>query len=629
LALLLVVAAVWPAPAHWQDIAVTRWIDDGSGRRPGTYQEWQQANPQEPWRVELRSQRHSTCDVPVDIIVNSTLYDSIRPALDTFLADLTREGYAPGVFTARGGTPESLRAFLQNEYAAGMQGAVLIGILPVAWAQMVDDWNGNGRRDPDENYEEFPCDLYYMDLDGIWLDSLRRVGTQDSLTPGSDGILDVHRDNVTPEIWLGRITAGPCGNEKTLVSNYLAKTHDYRTGEIALNDRALLFVDDDWAVWTPEYDAALATLYPDRVIVNDLESTWTPRYRRALAENYQWIALYSHSNPQVHAMKYNNGSSWSWFYEQEVPGLNPVANFYNLFACSNARYTDTGYMAGRYIYSTTTGLNSVGSTKTGSMLDFVCFYEPMGNGYSIGQAFKSWFDSEGGDGYDAIERSWFYGMCLNGDPTLRPRLPAHDVGVSAIVSPSGTIDSGAAVVPVCRVTNYGSHPETFDVRFRIGSTYSEVRGKSVARGMSDTIVFPAWTAQSVGMIATQCSTMLGADERSQNDACNWWVTVRHPTSIADAPEHVPPVRFSVEPSIVFGAASVHYVLPQATDISLTMYDRKGSTVGHWARGRQSAGSHDIELSFETGRGMRLPSGVYLLRFEAGGVVSTRRLVVTH
>ncbi len=47
---------------------------------------------------------------------------------------------------------------------------VLIGNLPVPWFQLIDDWNSNGRRGPDKHYEEFPCDLFLMDLDGTWLE---------------------------------------------------------------------------------------------------------------------------------------------------------------------------------------------------------------------------------------------------------------------------------------------------------------------------------------------------------------------------------------------------------------------------------------------------------------------------
>ncbi|MFQ5907111.1 MAG: FlgD immunoglobulin-like domain containing protein, partial [bacterium] len=59
------------------------------------------------------------------------------------------------------------------------------------------------------------------------------------------------------------------------------------------------------------------------------------------------------------------------------------------------------------------------TTKTGSMLNFDEFYRPLGKGATIGEALRDWFITRGSDGYQSWESSWFYGMTLLGDPTLR------------------------------------------------------------------------------------------------------------------------------------------------------------------------------------------------------------------
>ena len=41
-------------------------------------------------------------DTKFDVIVNATLYDSIIPALDTFVQDLARESYSVSVLTMSG-----------------------------------------------------------------------------------------------------------------------------------------------------------------------------------------------------------------------------------------------------------------------------------------------------------------------------------------------------------------------------------------------------------------------------------------------------------------------------------------------------------------------------------------------
>jgi hypothetical protein len=103
-----------------------------------------------------------------------------------------------------------------------------------------------------------------------------------------------------------------------------------------------------------------------------------------------------------------------------VYDIKPVALFYNLFACSNARFTSTNYMAGWYTFMDNDyGLAAVGSTKSGSMLHFEDFYAWLGT-EPLGEAFRFWFarwaDRGGENG-----REWHYGMTLIGDPTLRAR----------------------------------------------------------------------------------------------------------------------------------------------------------------------------------------------------------------
>ncbi|MEO0005259.1 MAG: hypothetical protein ABIK49_04575, partial [candidate division WOR-3 bacterium] len=74
-----------------------------------------------------------------------------------------------------------------------------------------------------------------------------------------------------------------------------------------------------------------------------------------------------------------------------------------------------------YVFQSTSGLGAIGSTKTGSMLEFQDFYYPLSNNYSLAQAFSSWFAQRAQGGFTAQERSWFYGMCLIGDGLLKPR----------------------------------------------------------------------------------------------------------------------------------------------------------------------------------------------------------------
>jgi hypothetical protein len=76
-------------------------------------------------------------------------------------------------------------------------------------------------------------------------------------------------------------------------------------------------------------------------------------------------------------------------------------------------------MAGEYVFGTNYGLLSVGSAKTGSMLDFDDYYKPLAAGKTFGDAYKDWWTYETASGVSSYQLDWFYGMTTIGDPTLR------------------------------------------------------------------------------------------------------------------------------------------------------------------------------------------------------------------
>jgi hypothetical protein len=79
-------------------------------------------------------------------------------------------------------------------------------------------------------------------------------------------------------------------------------------------------------------------------------------------------------------------------------------------------------MGSLYVLGNQQGLASIGSTKTGSMLEFENFYAPLANGEVMGEALRQWWNSTmlqyETSIYQQYYRSWFYGMVLTGDPTL-------------------------------------------------------------------------------------------------------------------------------------------------------------------------------------------------------------------
>ena len=69
--------------------------------------------------------------------------------------------------------------------------------------------------------------------------------------------------------------------------------------------------------------------------------------------------------------------------------------------------------------------------------------------------------------------------------------------------------------------------------------------------------------------------------------------------------------------------AITYTLLQASAVKLELFDILGRTVATLAQGYQAAGSYTAPYNHLT-----LPSGIYLLRLEAGGNVAVGKVVIT-
>jgi len=207
-----------------------------------------------------------------------------------------------------------------------------------------------------------------------------------------------------------------------MMNNYFDKNHRYRTGGLRLDDKALAYIDNDWCMWGWEDEVALAYPVTDAVI-DPYETTredYMQRVRESTNNQYENLLICSHSSPWAHYLYWGDGPyDYSLFHNYEIEQIDVQVLFYNLFACSNCRFVEEDDMGDWYLFQSTYGLLSVGSTKTGSMLCFYGFYEPLGNGASFGDAYLSWCINHIETCAGEESRPWFYGMTILGDPTLR------------------------------------------------------------------------------------------------------------------------------------------------------------------------------------------------------------------
>jgi len=327
------------------------------------------------------------------------------------LENTIQESILPATSEPTISTAEELKSNLSQWYDSdGLIGAVLIGRLP--YAEFYHDGSVSGFA-----ADTFICDLFLTDLDGDWEDVLLIDGIYDmhSASPGAD---------IFPEIFLGRIdpTCLSWGSSVAdHVNTYLARTHDYRTGGVTRNRQALFYIDDDWIPWAFGWSSDAAPAYGTRTLVYSpsTDTTAIDWLNNRIVQNYQWGHLCAHSSSTTHYFG-PGGSGEGTVSSSQIQSAPPSFNFYNLFCCSGAEWTTSDNIGVTYTFSGSYSLATIGSSKTGSMMDNDEFYGPLGQNATLGESLRDWFSetltssSEAGSVY----LHWYYGMNIIGDPLL-------------------------------------------------------------------------------------------------------------------------------------------------------------------------------------------------------------------
>jgi hypothetical protein len=635
MALILIVVGNVVALNHdYQHIPVTRWINPD--HELAGYQDYLQQNPLRPFEYHFVGSWSGVADDPLPfvIIVNTALYPQITPAVTQYIADLTEENYEAILYTSQGGTPAELKtAILQPEWQQGAVGVILIGTLPVPWFELYEDFDNDGLPD-NPSMVNFPFDLYYMDLNGEFRDD------------DGDNIYDFHGGNWEPDIWVGRLTASTVqGGEAALINANLARNHAYRHGNLWLPNRALSYIDDDWQPWAGEWSNAVRQVWRSTTEVSDPNTTTAIDYMAHWSDNYQNVLLASHSAPTFHQLKQDNGQGWGYVYYNQIAAGDPHFIFYNLFACSNCRYTENNYCGGVYLFNEPYAVNVIGSTKTGSMLSFEDYYGPLGSGQTFGEAFNHWMTLHGNEpGSVMWARSWFYGMTNLGDPTLISGLsPAPINAMLAPTNPPITIPAnGGAFIYTMQLRNLDTVTHQTiawcDITKPDTSVYGPVVGPrtlNVASGITITrsrsMTIPASWAPGVYYL----NIYAVVDQETAHDSFTFvklttgiGASVSQPISageefgemevdISSQAQHAVPLPQAITlignyPNPFNPTTIICYQLSAASFVNLSVYNVSGKKVAELVNGMHETGTHQVTFD-----GSGLASGLYLYRLTAG------------
>jgi hypothetical protein len=351
------------------------------------------------------------------LIINSNIYSDVSAEINQYSTDLNTDGYSTITYLYESGGAEGLRSELSNLYfsAESLVGAVLIGDIPHIIYEMVQKFE----KLPSSEYEDFPCDIYYMDLDGGWYDCSNSF-------PYSSGKYDTRDGNLNLEIWVSRMKTddlSALGAEIYLLTNYFNKNHNYRKGTLAVTNIALVYNDDDWAYMGEDDADYVRQVYDNTVMITNWNGTTGDDYKdNRLTSDYQLVFIRSHGSGTSHGFYTNKTTFQSVTYSDYI-SIDPKALFYSLFACSGEDYTMGDYLGGITVFNPeANGILSWGSTKKGGMWKDYTFYRTAASGTSVGTAFVEWFNYVQ-KYWTSYTPRWWYGMAMAGDASLPFRTP--------------------------------------------------------------------------------------------------------------------------------------------------------------------------------------------------------------
>lgn len=418
------------------------------------------------------------------IITTQALYDSLSIELRTYAEDVHAiYGYGILLESTTNATPEHIKNLITT-YQDNLIGVFLIGNMGECMFEKDNDHS--------YGYRRWPCDLYYMDIDGNWYDS------------DNNGIYDIHTGDVQPDIFFGRLSAqglSSLGSEVALIRRQLTKSHhfwwesSYHSAQTALN-----YIYRDWeeSLFSKNYIASVFLSGAVDDIRDSIGSSFSKSdYLYRLSQPiYGFTHLAAHSGPTSHVFYAANEAIYLNEIKQSV--MNNNCYGYNLFCCSACNWlaaNNQGYLGGAYLFNMGKTLALVGSTKTGGMYTSDDFYTYLSS-ESIGEAFRDWWISSLGNNHTNYTISWFYGMTLLGDPTINFRHQVSDVCVENLA-----------------LNEFPSNNNSNLVLFKAGSTIYVSENFEIPSGVH--VIFDA----PVVTFANGFSCPLGASFETRNEGC--------------------------------------------------------------------------------------------------------------
>ncbi|MDZ7260784.1 MAG: FG-GAP-like repeat-containing protein [candidate division KSB1 bacterium] len=203
----------------------------------------------------------------------------------------------------------------------------------------------------------------------------------------------------------------------------------------------------------------------------------------------------------------------------------------------------------------------------------------------------------------------------------------HDVMILRIISPMNYIDEyERSVIPIASIQNNGRYTQSlFDVTCEIHDSLALVyRGTQTVIKLAplDTlkIYFGLWEVQGPGPFSIKFFTRLLEDQNRINDTLSMTINLREPPINVISKENTElPREFFLSntyPNPFNEVTRMEYHVPQASKVSIDIYDVLGRHIKNLVNTDQDPGSRLVIWDARDDQGTQVVSGIYIIRMQA-------------
>lgn len=248
--------------------------------------------------------------------------------------------------------------------------------------------------------------------------------------------------------------------------------------------------------------------------------------------------------------------------------------------------------------------------------------EGVGEAVGLGsrQAYLA-FHEQGAEGYDAGDAGLLYPFSAD----YAALVLIDEAGQELAMDARGLDISTETFRARVATTQPGTYTLSWPTFHEIPSGWEFVLVDTETGAEVDLREQSAYTFEVGGPTAARRDLVLGKLRPDQFETSERFVITVRALATAGEDAGTAPGVFALEdayPNPFTTTATIPYVLPQAADVRLTVYDVLGREVATLAEGAHEAGRHAATVS---GRG--LSGGVYFVRMTADGFAATKKVVV--